>query len=312
MPQCPVCLNQDQKIENDLSAHVQYIDCIVCGNFSISLLVKSTINDLDSEKRKVLSYALRQKQLDTKCPQVNVKDIGELLETQLPTIEQQVQNVLLLIKNHVNYAGDDFDIDSSKHTYMVGAMNPRFLGQLITKLKNDGLIDGQLSNTLGSNVKGRFSLTIEGWQKCESIINGESQLKSAFMAMDFKNPNIEKVYKEMYKPLCKKYGYDLSTLNKKVGLIDNTLREQIIDSKFLIADLTDDNYGAYWESGFAEGSKVPVIYCCEKSKFEEKKTHFDTNHLLTACWLIDDKDYTIKELEDIIIATFQTNIENKS
>ena len=53
----------------------------------------------------------------------------------------------------------------------------------------------------------------------------------------------------------------------------------------MIADLTHGNLGAYWEDGYAEGVKKPVIYTYEKSKFD--KTHFDTNHHLTIRW---DKD----------------------
>ena len=70
----------------------------------------------------------------------------------------------------------------------------------------------------------------------------------------------------------------------KAGSIDERLRVEIRRSRFLIADLTDRNAGAYWEAGFAEGLGKPVIYTCEKSVFEEEKTHFDTNHMHTVLW----------------------------
>ena len=58
----------------------------------------------------------------------------------------------------------------------------------------------------------------------------------------------------------------------KAGLIDDRLRVEIRTSRFLIADLTHENAGAYWEAGFAEGLGKPVIYTCEKSKFDTAKT----------------------------------------
>lgn len=48
----------------------------------------------------------------------------------------------------------------------------------------------------------------------------------------------------------------------------------------LIADLSDNNAGAYLEAGFAEGLRKPVIYVCR----EDVKTHFDTDHLHKVTW----------------------------
>ena len=58
----------------------------------------------------------------------------------------------------------------------------------------------------------------------------------------------------------------------QAGLIDNVMRVQIRDSAFILADLTDDNLGAYWEAGFAEGLGKPVIYLCEAARFDNAKT----------------------------------------
>jgi nucleoside 2-deoxyribosyltransferase len=52
----------------------------------------------------------------------------------------------------------------------------------------------------------------------------------------------------------------------------------------VIADLTHDNNGAYWEAGFAEGLGRPVIYTCRKQKWDATKSHFDTSHLNTIIW----------------------------
>lgn len=64
----------------------------------------------------------------------------------------------------------------------------------------------------------------------------------------------------------------------------------IRSARFVVADLTHDNNGAYFEAGFAEGLGVPVIYTCEAQKFKEKKTHFDTNHMHTVPWDITNLD----------------------
>jgi nucleoside 2-deoxyribosyltransferase len=100
------------------------------------------------------------------------------------------------------------------------------------------------------------------------------------------------------KPKLAEMGYPLVDLRdvSRAGVIDNLLRAQIRDSAFIIVDLTHDNLGAYWEAGYAEGLGKPVIYICERSKFEEKKTHFDTNHCTTVTWATDDPDDFVAEL----------------
>jgi nucleoside 2-deoxyribosyltransferase len=75
-------------------------------------------------------------------------------------------------------------------------------------------------------------------------------------------------------------------------------------SKFLIADLTHGNAGAYWEAGFAEGLGKPVIYTCKKDVFDNKRVHFDANHHLTVIWNIATLENAAQELKNTIRATF--------
>ena len=88
-----------------------------------------------------------------------------------------------------------------------------------------------------------------------------------------------------------------------VGLIDDRLRVEIQASDFIIADLTHDNLGAYWEAGYAEGLGKPVIYTCGKTKFEKEKTHFDTNHHLTIVWDSDNPQQAGEDLKATVRAT---------
>ena len=112
----------------------------------------------------------------------------------------------------------------------------------------------------------------------------------------------------MIKDAVSKTGFEIRRLDeeKRAGLIDDKLRVEIRRSKFLIADLSDENNGAYWEAGYAEGLGMQVIYICEEEKFEQKKTHFDTNHHLTVQWKNDPESLQkfAEELKATIRATF--------
>ena len=101
------------------------------------------------------------------------------------------------------------------------------------------------------------------------------------MAMKFRDPLLNRMF-IFFRKTVVAAGFDLIRLDDvlEAGLIDNQLRAQIRQSKFILADLTQGNNGAYWEAGYAEGLGKPVIYLCKKSYWEEFKTHFDTNHHL--------------------------------
>jgi len=106
------------------------------------------------------------------------------------------------------------------------------------------------------------------------------------MAMRFGDPVLEHMLAEVFRPAAAQAGFKLFKLDDvpKAGLIDDRLRIEIQASDFVVADLSHDNLGAYWEAGYAEGLGKPVIYTCEQAKFEATKTHFDTNHHLTIVW----------------------------
>ena len=135
--------------------------------------------------------------------------------------------------------------------------------------------------------KSIFRGALKGWEHYENLREGSGKYRKAFMAMKFDDSKLDRVFTDVFKPSAKQAGFDLFTLNEvlRAGLIDDRLRVEIQASDFLIADLTHDNNGAYWEAGYAEGMGKPVIYTCEKRKFEsDKTTHFDANHHLTVLW----------------------------
>jgi hypothetical protein len=95
------------------------------------------------------------------------------------------------------------------------------------------------------------------------------------------------------------------TDRQPAGLIDDQLRVALRRSRFVIADLTHGNNGAYWEAGFAEGLGRPVIYTCREKEWEDgnQKTHFDTNHLVTVIWDPQRPNDAAERLTAIIRAT---------
>jgi hypothetical protein len=123
--------------------------------------------------------------------------------------------------------------------------------------------------------------------------------------MKYGEKEVDWIYENYFKNAVRATGFDLYRLDEapKAGLIDDKLRVEITTSRFLISDLTHENPGAYWEAGYAEGLGKPVIYTCEKEKFETSKTHFDTNHHLTVIWDKENPEAAVQQLKATIRAT---------
>ena len=150
-------------------------------------------------------------------------------------------------------------------------------------------------------------LTLDGWDRYEAEKRGQFSGNYGFLARKFNDPDFDPFVQQVVKPAVEEgLGYALVDMNdvSRAGVIDNITRAQIRDAAFVISDLTHANLGAYWEAGFAEGLGKPVIYICEKEKFEKEGTHFDTNHYTTVPWSKDDQD----GFREVLIATLRRSL----
>ena len=123
-----------------------------------------------------------------------------------------------------------------------------------------------------------IDLSLEGWEQYEAEKRGRFAGNYGFLAMQFDEPDLKAFVKEVLKPAVKdEIGYDLVDMNDvgRAGIIDNIMRVQIRDAAFVIADLTHDNSGAYWEAGYAEGlGQARRSTSARKRKFEKQKHSF--------------------------------------
>jgi nucleoside 2-deoxyribosyltransferase len=128
------------------------------------------------------------------------------------------------------------------------------------------------------------NLTLAGWERYESEKRGKLTGSYGFIALKFSDSTLDPFVREVVKPSIKaELGFDVIDMRdvSRAGVIDNIMRAQIRDAAFVLVDFTHDNFGAYWEAGYAEGLGKPVVYLCERAKFDKAKTHFDTNHCTT-------------------------------
>ena len=190
------------------------------------------------------------------------------------------------------------------------------ISQVMKEFDREGIITFDDVSTFGPPVYREVNLTLRGWERYTAEQRGQVQSDFGFIAMKFFDARSEDPFglpefvNDIVKPAAKEAtGYCLYDIRdfQQSGVIDNYLRTTIRDSAFVICDLTHDNNGAYWEAGYADALDKPVIYICEKSKFKDKQSHFDTNHCTTIVW---EKDGDIQRLSSTtVIATLRRSLD---
>ncbi len=110
--------------------------------------------------------------------------------------------------------------------------------------------------------------------------------KFTFFARQFNNPDLDRLFDTCLRKAVQETGYELRTVTQRAGLIDAVIEDEIRRCRFVVADLSNKNDGAYWQAGFAEGLGKPVIYICRATDEHGAsiRTHFDANHRHTITW----------------------------
>lgn len=287
---CPICSSQLKNLtRNPAGRDANTYSCPLCGDFVLSgTLIATLPNTLKREKDAAakISHALRTMQQINRGAELYTTTVDAILKQPLPRPREQADLLIRWLAENVAGPGETTWVEPSTHSSIIGAKTPEGFSLILRHLFNVGLVTGNLSEAIGAPGRAHATLSFDGWEYYEKLRQGGATYRKAFMAMKFGDADLDHLLETIFKPSAKMAGFELFRLDDfpRAGLIDDRLRVEIQASDFLVADLTHDNLGAYWEAGYAEGLGKPVIYTCERSKFESQKTHFDTNHHLTVIW----------------------------
>jgi hypothetical protein len=315
---CAVCLSRDgfscRKAQYG-SYDAYLFDCEVCGRFIVS---RTAIWDtlapdkpqMTPIKRALLTHHIRLLADAGADSEMWTTDRLERLlanDPRLPSPAQQATSIIRLVGDAVISSGTPVEMLPPSFSAKIGAPSHTFAVNLLVELRDRGFVTAAVIPTgHGAAHVQDVGLTLTGWQSYESEKQGQIAGSYGFVALKFGDPVLDPLLRDHIKPAVRAVGYELVDLRDvaRAGVIDNLLRVQIRDAAFVLVDLTHENAGAYWEAGYAEGLGKPVLYLCERSKFEEKKTHFDTNHCTTVLWDTSDTE----NFKDELIATIRRSL----
>ncbi len=316
MIKCPVC-ERPASDPQELGG-LTGISCPRCGLIALAVafyLLGQRLGSLSEpegrHRRSRLSHILRRQQGQATYASIPIEQLDEWrLNDPLPSPMEQVDSLLLWIGDHQPSTGQYLVVPELE----VAA----WIGTIITADELDEGVEFTLANLASLGLLQRGSggsrmtvrLTLPGWERHEELKRGRAASRTAFMAMKFGDGDLNAVVRDCFKPAVDRAGFRLRALNdgQGAGLIDDQMRVAIRTARFVIADLTHRNNGAYWEAGFAEGLGKPVIYTCRKDEWDRREVHFDANHLVHVIWTPE----TLTQVAERLIATIRATLPDEA
>ena len=313
---CPLCDLRLESIEIDgRIPDVYIISCFRCGHYCISDVACIRLPKEMAKRIRISSWLINNQNTT-----ILSDDINKLSNLPISNPPEKADMLLLAMAKRHPTAGVSFDnLPNIFATILSQVNNPKF-GELDKQYKKDlrliaeaeilgrselGYIwDTFLTETKNYLIrinKDKYHISPTGWDHIYSIQSANSDSQSAFVAMRFL-PHLTKFNDKYIIPAIINAGYKPIRLDleQHFDLIDDRIVAGIRKSKFIVADLTENSYGVYFEAGFARGLGLPVIYICEKEFFENKKkeenkgVHFDVNHYSFMMWE-NDKGFELME-----------------
>ncbi|MCU0614814.1 MAG: hypothetical protein MUD09_06975 [Desulfobacterales bacterium] len=307
---CPVCSSDEIRIDNTGDGGQQlFIECPICGDFMMTRLVTRLYNK-ELNNPRLSAWIRDYKERDADPPEIKKENVKIILDN-LPNYTPIQKQFLLLryIEKKTEYPGKEILL-SPKHDYPVAWSScADEFGFYLSAIKDRGFIaSAELDETFTSDFPLKLSITADGWEYLENHAQKSAFMDQAFIAMSFSS-ELQTAYDEGIKKGVEDAGYKAYRIDKEdhIERIDAKIISEIQNSRFLVADVTGQKQGVYFEAGYAFGLKIPVIWTVRKDEIE--KVHFDTRQYRHILW--DTPDDLRENLCNLICAVIGRNKKSK-
>jgi len=318
---CLLCGSKNCKIETAPFHDAQRINCKDCYRFFINDSVTKG-SEADLRKRYGMIYEFLLKNGDTKGTDLYLFfyqlpndpkrdnpmyiDVSELMKNYPKNVGAKLDRILLNLAIKYPNIGDDFRFEELPHGLLF--LETCQETELCTLLEY--MQDAKFFTVKNEGSFHRCKLTAKAWERINELgQRSDVNNKDVFVAMSFSDetsPTREAIRKAIENSTFSASFMDEIIHNKQI--VPEMLRF-IKESRFLIMDISDPNYGAYYEAGYAAGMGKEVIITCKEDIFNKKdygspleekafKPHFDIAQKQILRWK-DEGDLT-KQLEQWI------------
>lgn len=304
--QCPACGRYEyQAFPSNIASHIK--DKVASYLFYTGTLV-------EHEDFRFFNFIGSKSAFDStyeKYPWCYFASISEIEAFYPRTFAERIDKILLGMATKSNFFGDKIVYTKSQ---LLSALFVRRFDKDGKEINQES-VDYQLEEIrkyLTENQfvdysfdEDSFTFIIKpcGYKRIDELQSHEAQLsKNVFIAMSFADDMKE--VREAIKAAVYESGYVpriMDEIEHNHQIVPEMLYE-IRQAKFVIAELTGHNNGAYFEAGYALGNGKEVIQVCSKDRFGTDG-HFDVKQINTILW------ETTEELSEKLVARIKATIK---
>ena len=283
---CPICLLSDDKVMRQTGeGAIEGINCPRCKSFTISYTGLS--EPIDCKLRPKLSAWIRDRnEQQNEVPLIDSDTIKDR-QAGLPNYSPREKQVIFLknIERKTEYPGKAVKIDAKYDIPLAWAASEEEFLYYVNTLIERGLLRnllGEVTVTKGFRTAFPVGITADGWDYLEQHERDFEERTQAFVAMSFSD-DLKPIYEGPISRAIKEAGYKPYRVDAEPhsDRIDVKIIAEIKNSRFVVADVTEQKRGVYFEAGYALGLGLPVLWCVNKNDLD--KVHFDTrqyNHIV--------------------------------
>ena len=169
--------------------------------------------------------------------------------------------------------------------------------------------ENDLLKIVKSNMEGdnSYGLTSVGMKRLAEIEKIQPDSNQAFVATWFDEKGImDEAYEKGFEPALIYTGYNPKwmKIEEHNNKMDEEIKKEIRKSGLLVADFTENRNNVYFETGFAQGLSIPVVYTCREDYIDTLDMY--VRQYLHVKWK-DPEDLKIK-----LISRIEKTIPNRS
>ncbi len=247
--------------------------CPVCGKYEMSPFVP----EIQAPNHKLSAWIREQNERGDPPRFTQEKTIASILAgmPDYRPLEKQLK-LLQALERQSKTPGNRVKLNHQKDYPLAFADNPNELAFYIQALEERGLVISKTTKfpNTAPTVSG-VTIAPAGWDYLDKHASDLEEKTQAFVAMSFSD-GMQSAWVDAIKPAIERAGYTAYRVDEELhsdNLIFKIMAE-VKNSRFVVADVTEQKNGVYFEAGYALGLGVPVIWSVRKD--DADKVHFDT------------------------------------
>lgn len=279
---CPICGAQAKYQSPVGSGKHYYYGCPRCNEYVVGFVQLKTLEAKPFHEKYLLCSLIREfADRDDRFEIPDNKTVLEIVSGAVPTtVPEKLQHLLRRMAHRSPHPGARIRFVAGEDFPIGYCVNDEELALYLRHLRDLGYISYDRDSG-GTDC----CLTAPGWAEVEAQQVPNIESEKAFVAMWF-DDSMGEVWENGFEPGIKKAGYKPTRMGKgehaeHVDKIDDRIIAAINESRFVVADFTAHRNNVYYESGYAMGHGLPVIWTCHKDHINDSA--FDTrqyNHIV--------------------------------